>query len=142
MTTQFAASPHPGIRRQVFAFGYEIITTVTILFSIGFLVTALFGGSGTASSKIITNVFPILLVALYYALCWNKTGQSLAQKAWGLKVAEKNGDLLSTSKSFKRVLLAGAFNLTGFSIIFLLFSKNHQPLQDQFLGTVVVLSNA
>ena len=140
MATHPVNSPHPGIRRQVFALGYELITTITILFSSGFFVVALTGGIETTGSKVMTNFLPLLTVSLYYAVCWRKTGQSLAQKAWGLKVTDKNGGLLSTSKSIKRVFLAGTLNLLGISLIFLLFSKTHQPLQDQILGTFVTSS--
>ena len=140
MTRHFVNPPGPGVRRQVFALGYELITSITIIFSSGFVVAALIGEIGTASSKIMTNVIPIVTVSLYYVICWRKTGQSLAQKAWGLKVTERNGELLSVSKSIKRVFLSGAFNLLGVGIIFLLFSKPHRPLQDKILGTVVTSS--
>ena len=137
MTTHLVNRPHPGIRRQVFALGYELITTITILFSSGFFVIALIGGIETTGSKVMINFIPLLTVSLYYAVCWRKTGQSLAQKAWGLKVTDKNGDLLSLTKSIKRVFLSGVLNLLGISLIVLLFSKNHQPLQDQLLDTIV-----
>jgi len=137
MATPFTNSPHPKVRRQVFALSYELITTITILFSSGFFVTAIVGGSEAKSLKVITNVIPIVTVLLYYIVCWSKTGQSLAQKAWGLKVTDKNGDLLSLTKSIKRVFLSGVLNLLGISLIVLLFSKNHQPLQDQLLDTIV-----
>jgi len=140
MTIPPVTSPLPGVRRQVFAFAYELITTITILFSSGFFVVALIGETEATSSKIITNSVPLLTVSLYYALCWRKTGQSLAQKAWGLKVIDKNGNLLSFSKSIKRVLLSGALNIMGLSLMFLLFSKTRQPLQDQILGTLVTSS--
>ncbi len=140
MASHFVNPQHPGVRRQVFAFGYELITSITIIFSSGFFVTAIIGGVGSTSSKIMTNVIPLVTVSLYYVICWCKTGQSLAQKAWGLKVADKNGELLSMSKSIKRVFLSGALNLLGLSLIFLLFSKSHQPLQDKILGTLVTSS--
>ena len=140
MSSHFANPPHPGVRRQVFAFTYELITSITIIFSSGFFVSALFGEINTTSSKIMINFIPLLAVSLYYGICWRKTGQSLAQKTWGLKVIDKNGKLLSISKSIKRVFLSGALNLTGISLIFLLFSKTHQPLQDQILGTFVTSS--
>ena len=132
--------PHPGVRRQIFAFGYELITSITIIFSSGFFIAALIGEIGTTSSKIMTNVIPLITVSLYYVICWRKTGQSLAQKAWGLKVTDKNGELLSTSKSIKRVFLSAVLNLLGISLIFLLFSKTHQPLQDKILDTLVISS--
>ena len=140
MASHVVNPPHPGVRRQIFAFGYELVTSITIIFSSGFLVAALIGEIGTESSKIITNVIPLFTVSLYYVMCWCKTGQSLAQKAWGLKVTDKNGELLSTSKSIKRVFLSAVLNLLGISLIFLLFSKTHQPLQDQILGTFVISS--
>lgn len=140
MASHFVNPPHPGLRRQVFAFGYELITSITIIFSSGFFVAAIIGGVGSTSSKIMTNVIPLVTVSLYYVICWRKTGQSLAQKAWGLKVTDKNGELLSMSKSIKRVFLSGALNLLGLSLIFLLFSKSHQPLQDKILGTLVTSS--
>jgi uncharacterized RDD family membrane protein YckC len=140
MASHVVNPPHPGVRRQIFAFGYELITSITIIFSSGFLVAALIGENGAVSSKIITNVVPLVTVSLYYVVCWRKTGQSLAQKSWGLKVTDKNGELLSMSKSITRVFLSGVLNLLGVSIIFLIFSKNHQPLQDKILGTLVTSS--
>jgi len=92
MASHFVNPHHPGVRRQVFAFGYELITSITIIFSSGFFVAAIIDGTGTTSSKIMTNVIPLVTVSLYYVICWRKTGQSLAQKLGGLKSPTKMGN--------------------------------------------------
>jgi len=138
MISYSVTAQSPALHRQIFALCYELITTITILFSSGFFVAALTGDFDTTSSKTLVNIIPMLLLTAYYAVCWSKTGQSLAQKAWGLKVVDKNGHLLPIGKSLQRVLLAGLLSYLLLGLVFLVVSKKHQPLHDQILRTNVV----
>ena len=140
MTTDTIVFRHPGVSRQMFAFGYELITTITVLFSVGFFVALSLGELESVRSRILINICPIFTLALYYTICWNKTGQTLAQKSWGLKVVDRNGQTLPMITCVKRVILSALLNISCISLIFLLLTKKHQPLQDIILRTSVISS--
>lgn len=52
-------------------------------------------------------------IGVYLAFCWTRTGQTLALKAWGLKVTRTDGQLLTPSSAVARYLLAWHLWLPG-----------------------------
>ena len=77
----------------------------------------------------------------YYVLCWATSGQTLAQKSWGLRITNGNGTQVSMRTAFKRFLLSTLFNLTMIAPTMLLFTKHNQYPQDQLLNTQVTVND-
>jgi uncharacterized RDD family membrane protein YckC len=131
----------PTKSRQLCSLGYECITTVTLIFIIGFMTSAIFGSVPSTTLRFILTLAIILGISGYYVLCWATSGQTLAQKSWGLRITNGNGTQVSMRTAFKRFLLSTLFNLTMIAPTMLLFTKHNQYPQDQLLNTQVTVND-
>jgi uncharacterized RDD family membrane protein YckC len=131
----------PTKSRQLCSLGYECITTVTLIFIIGFMTSAIFGSSPSTTLRFILASAIILGISSYYVFCWVTSGQSLAQKSWGLRITNDSGTQVSMRTACKRFLLSTLFNLTMIAPAILLFTKHNQYPQDQLLNTQVTVND-
>ena len=124
--------------RQFCSLGYECITTVSLVFAIGFVTTAIAGSAETLILRSIVGTAMICGIWAYYILCWSTSGQSLAQKSWGLKTVSSSGTRLTVKAASVRLVLSIVFNLTLVGPAILLINKGNQLPQDKLLNTQVI----
>ena len=139
--TQDNLMQRPTKGRQLGSLGYECITTVALTFTIGFITTAILGGTNLTLLRFVVMAAILLGVSAYYILCWTISGQSLAQKSWGLKLSNEAGATITAATASKRVILSIAFNLTLIGPALLLVAKDNQLPQDKILGTLIAADN-
>jgi uncharacterized RDD family membrane protein YckC len=110
-----------------------------LLFAVGFFAAWLFffaSGGRDATSGILRHELQLLLVfafGAYLIWCWLRGGQTLAMKAWRIRLIE-----VSPGKALLRFALALLFVPTGISIIWALFDPERQFLHDRLAGTRLV----
>ena len=131
-------APRPTKIRQLCSLGYECITTVSLVFAIGFVTTAITGSAETIIPRSIIGSAMACGIWAYYILCWTTSGQSLAQKSWGLKTVSSTGSGLTIKVASARLVLSIAFNLTLVGPAMLLINKDNQFPQDKLLNTQVI----
>lgn len=115
--------------------GYEAI----LLFAVGFFAAWLFffaSGARDATSGALRHElqgFILVVYAAYFLCCWLRGGQTLAMKAWRIRLVG-----VSPKKALARFLLAAVFIPTGVSIVWALFDRERQFLHDRLAGTRLV----
>jgi len=114
---------------------YEAI----LLFSIGFLATSLFQfAAGTIRIEgwraYLLQLFLLAVFAAYFLWCWLRGGQTLAMKAWRIRL-----EPVSPPRALLRFLLALLLVPTGISLLWALFDRERQFLHDRLAGTRLVL---
>ena len=129
---------NPTKLQQFCSLGYECITTVSLIFTIGFITTAIVGSAEPFILRSIVGSAMVCGVWAYYILCWSTSGQSLAQKAWGLKTVGNKGTPLSIKRASIRLVSSIAFNLTLVGPLMLLINNDNQLPQDKLLKTQVI----
>jgi len=82
------------------------------------------------------------IIGIYLAFCWTRTGQTLALKAWGLKVTRNDGQLLTASSCLARYLLAWHLWLPGIAAGALLDLTMGWTLCALVLGFLLLLTPA
>jgi len=97
----------PGLARRLAAFVYEGV----LLFGVLFIAACLFFAvtqqrQGTEGVTIAHYVFLFLLVALYFSWFWTHGGQTVAMKAWHLRVVGSDGRPLTRGRAVARFLLS------------------------------------
>lgn len=132
------STSRPQKIRQFCSLGYECITTVSLVFAIGFVTTAIAGSAETPILRSIVGTAMVSGIWAYYTLCWSTSGQSLAQKSWGLKTVSSTGTRLTIKAASLRLVLSIAFNLTLVGPAILLINKDNQLPQDKLLNTRVI----
>lgn len=136
--TQSHNISYPTKKRQLCSLGYECVTTVTLAFTIAFITTAIVGSAEPLILRSIVGFTTLCGIWAYYILCWTTSGQSLAQKSWGLKTVIHSETLLTVKAASIRLALATAFNLTLIGPVAMLIIKDNQLPQDKLLNTQVI----
>jgi uncharacterized RDD family membrane protein YckC len=128
----------PGLPRRLASMVYEAV----LLFAVGFFAAWLFffasgGRDATAgASRHLLQLFIGVVFAAYFLWCWLRGGQTLAMKAWRIRLVE-----LTPSKALMRFVLAVFLVPTLVSIVWSLFDREGQFLHDRLAGTRLVLAD-
>ena len=108
---------------------YEAI----LLFAVAFFAAWLFffasGGRDATSGALrhALQLFILAAFAAYFLWCWLRGGQTLAMKAWGIRLVD-----VTPRKAVVRFLL---LVLLPISIVWALFDRDRQFLHDRLAGT-------
>ena len=126
-------SPAPPLPRRLVSMGYEAI----LLFAVGFFAAWLFffasGGRDATQGwpRYLLQLFILVVFAGYFLWCWLRGGQTLAMKAWHIRVAD-----VTPRKALLRFVLATL--LLPVSIPWALVDRDRQFLHDRLAGTRLV----
>lgn len=126
-------SAAPPLPRRLASMGYEAI----LLFGVGFFAAWLFffasGGRDATQGwpRYLLQVFILVVFAGYFLWCWLRGGQTLAMKAWHIRVAD-----VTPRKALLRFVLATL--LLPLSVLWAFFDRDRQFLHDRLAGTRLV----
>jgi uncharacterized RDD family membrane protein YckC len=111
-----------------------------LLFAVAFFAAWLFyfasGGTDTTrpgAARLELQLFIGLVFAGYFLRCWLRGGQTLAMKAWKIRVVG-----ITPAKALLRFVLALLFVTTLIAIVWALFDREGQFLHDRLAGTRLV----
>jgi uncharacterized RDD family membrane protein YckC len=130
----------PGILRRLAALIYES----TLLFGVAFVSTALFllasgGASGLEGWRhLALQVYLGAVFAGYFLWCWLRGGQTLAMKAWHIRLVAPGRARVPPGKALLRFVLAALLVPTGIGVLWALFDPERQFLHDRLAGTRLV----
>jgi len=125
----------PGLARRLASMAYEAI----LLFAVAFFAAWLFffaSGARDATSgwlRYALQLFIATVFAAYFLWCWLRGGQTLAMKAWHIRLVG-----VSPASALLRLVLAAILVPTGISLIWALFDRDRQFLHDRLAGTRLV----
>jgi uncharacterized RDD family membrane protein YckC len=107
-----------------------------LLFAVGFFAAWLFffvsgGKDATAGLRYALQLFIFSVFAAYFLWCWLRGGQTLAMKAWHIRLVD-----VTPAKALLRLVLATL--LLPASIVWALFDRERQFLHDRLAGTRLV----
>ena len=128
-------STTPGLPRRLASMAYEAI----LLFAVAFFAAWLFffaSGARDATSgslRYALQLFIATVFAAYFLWCWLRGGQTLAMKAWHIRLID-----VSPTSALLRLVLAAILVPTGISLIWALFDRDRQFLHDRLAGTRLV----
>jgi uncharacterized RDD family membrane protein YckC len=74
------------------------------------------------------QLFIVTVFAAYFLWCWLRGGQTLAMKAWHIRLVD-----VTPQKALIRLLVAGL--LLPVSILWAMFDRDRQFLHDRLAGT-------
>ena len=165
--TPTEAGAAPGIARRIFSMLYE----ATLLFAVAFIATWLFqfaagGAIVTGWQRTALQAYLAAVFAAYFMWCWLRGGQTLAMKAWGIRLVVPGKARVPPAVAIKRLVLAGAFvgafcaallgafmhrdpwiafitlAISGSGMGWALFDRDRQFLYDRLAGTRLVLAKS
>ena len=115
---------------------YEAILLFAVAFFAGWLFFAASGGRDATAGGLRYALQALILVmfAAYFLRSWLRGGQTLAMKAWRIRVVD-----ITPGRALARFVWALLFVPTGVSILWALFDKDGQFLHDRLARTKLVL---
>jgi len=81
--------------------------------------------------RIELQAFIVTVLAAYFLWCWLRGGQTLAMRAWRIRLVD-----VTARKALVRFVLAAA--LLPLSILWALIDRDHQFLHDRLAGTRLI----
>lgn len=126
----------PGLPRRLASMVYEAM----LLLGVGFFAAWLFffasgGRDATAGApRHALQLFIALVFAAYFLWSWLRGGQTLAMKAWRIRLVE-----VTPLKALLRFALAMLLMPTLISIVWSFFDRDRQFLHDRLAGTRLVV---
>lgn len=123
----------PGLLRRLASMAYEAV----LLFAVAFFAAWLFyfaSGARDATTGWLRHalqLFILTVFATYFLWCWLRGGQTLAMKAWGIRLVD-----VTPRKALLRLVLAAV--LLPITFVWALFDRDRQFLHDRLAGTRLV----
>jgi uncharacterized RDD family membrane protein YckC len=135
-----ASLVHASLFRRLAALSYEAVLLFAIVFFAAYLFIAISGRSPTGHWRTIFFVYLLSVSGAYLVFCWVRSGQTLAQKTWGIKVTADDGSLLNLRTALLRYVLALISVGSGVGILWAALDRDQQFLHDRLCGSRIVLS--
>jgi len=126
----------PGLARRLAGMLYEAVLLFAVAFFAGFAFH--FASRGAALEGTLRLAHQLLLVAVfaaYFLWCWLRGGQTLAMRAWRVRLVG-----VTPGKALLRFLFALLLVPTGISLVWAVFDRDRQFLHDRLAGTRLVLA--
>jgi uncharacterized RDD family membrane protein YckC len=136
------AASSAGLARRGLALCYEALLLLALLLA-GALPFALVAGAmDRIAARPLFQLYLVALTALYFVWQWRHGGQTLAMRAWRIRVVTRQGAPLDWSHAARRYLFAlcGTF-LVGAGFLWALVDRERLFLHDRLAGTKIVMSD-
>jgi uncharacterized RDD family membrane protein YckC len=112
---------------------------VPVLFLAALLFLLVTRDASSTWMKPLFQLWLLCVLGLYFGYCWVKSGQTLAMKAWRIRVQRLDGALVSPRQAALRFVLAcWTVAPAGLGLLWALVDRDRQFLHDRLAGTRIV----
>lgn len=126
------------MRIRLFALVYEAILLFAVVFVTSWLFIGLARDAQQGALHLVFQVYLLSVCGAYFMFCWVRSGQTLPMKTWRLRLEMASGGKITARAAFLRYVVAVPAMLTGIGILWALFDRDRQFLQDRVAGTRIV----
>ena len=96
----------PGLARRLAAFVYEGVLLFGVTMISGYLYSSLTQQRHALQGKAGLQAFMFVVLGIYFAWFWSRSGQTVAMKAWNIRLVMANGQPVSQARALVRYVLA------------------------------------
>lgn len=107
----------PGLARRLAAFLYEGLLLFGIVMLSGWLYGGLTQQRHALQGREGLQAFLFLVMAVYFVWFWSHGGQTVALKAWKLRVVRLDGQALTQARALVRYLLCWLWFLPSLAVV-------------------------
>jgi uncharacterized RDD family membrane protein YckC len=106
----------PSLLRRLASLGYEGLIVAAILVAGGLVFSgaaallSTFGtatGAATGLGRVLLQIFLVALLGTYFVQSWRRGGQTLAMKAWKLRLVRADGRVVGAGQALARFVFTG-----------------------------------
>jgi len=136
MQVNAIAPTPPSFLIRLSAMVYELLLVTAVVFVASFVVLPFVGDLKTPWQRHLFQVWILLVVFVYFAAFWLRSGQTLAMKTWRIHLVDLEGGRISLRQAAGRFVLALlGLMLGGAGFLWALFDRDRQFLHDRLMGT-------
>lgn len=129
----------PSILTRLAAMVYELLLVTAVVFVASFIVLPFVGELKAAWQRHFFQVWILLVLFVYFAAFWLRSGQTLAMKTWRIRLVNRDGGRISLRQAAGRFILALlGLMLGGTGFFWALFDRDRQFLHDRLMGTRLI----
>ena len=126
----------PGLPRRLASILYEALLLSAVAFFAAWVFLFASGGRDATAGwlRLALQLFIAAVFAAYFLSCWLRGGQTLAMKAWHIRLVD-----VTPGKALLRLVLAALLVPTLVSIVWAVFDRDQQFLHDRLARTRLVV---
>ena len=109
----------PGLARRLAAFVYEGVLLFGVVMIAGLVYSAVTQHRHALEGRVGMMVFLFLVLGLYFTWFWTHGGQTVAMKAWHLRLLDADGRPVSRGRAVMRYLLSWLWFLPATAAVYL-----------------------
>lgn len=96
----------PSLRRRLACFFYEGVLLFGVLMIAGYLYSSLTQQRHALQGRHGLQAFLFVILAIYFVWFWSHGGQTVAMKAWHIRLVDRRGAPVSQARALARYVLA------------------------------------
>ena len=128
----------PPLLRLYGSLIYELFALVPLWMVAGFFFIFFFDGFFGEYQRLIFQIYLWLISGVYLTYCWTTSGQTLAMRAWKLKIISSRGHLTNKLAWIRYVFVTFSVLAGAIGFIWALANKKHIYLHDQILNNYFI----
>ena len=101
-----ASLPTAGVARRMAAFLYEGVLLFGVVFVAGYLYAAVTQQRHALQGQTGLQIFVFMVLALYFVIFWSRGGQTVAMRAWHVRLVTAEGAAVTPQRALARYMLA------------------------------------
>jgi uncharacterized RDD family membrane protein YckC len=127
----------PGLARRLACFVYEGVLLFGVLMISGYLYSSLSQQRNALHGRHGLQAFLFVVLGIYFVWFWSRGGQTVAMKAWHIRLLGRDGTPLTQARALARYLLAWLWFMPALLALAWL-DRDRQFLHDRLCGTRLV----
>jgi uncharacterized RDD family membrane protein YckC len=109
----------PRLLRRLAAFVYEGVLLFGVVMIAGYLYSSLTQQRHALQGKVGLQAFLFVVLGIYFVWFWSRSGQTVAMKAWHIRLVGARGQAVSQGRALARYLLAWLWFLPALATLHL-----------------------
>ncbi len=101
-----ASNPTPGLARRLACFVYEGVLLFGVVMIAGYLLSALTQQRHALQGRHGLQAFLFVVIGIYFVWFWSHGGQTVAMKAWHIRLVDRHGRAVTEARALARYLLS------------------------------------
>lgn len=127
----------PGLWRRMACFVYEGVLLFGVLMIAGYLFSSLTQQRHALSGRHGLQAFLFIVLGIYFAWFWSHGGQTVAMKAWHIRLVDRDGRPVGERRALLRYLLSWLWFLPALLTLWLSELKGGAAIATVMLAGVV-----
>ena len=128
----------PSLRRRLACFVYEGVLLFGVVTIAAYLFSSLSQQRHALDNRLGLQVFLFVVLGIYFVWFWSHGGQTVAMKAWRIRLVDRDGRPVSQGRAFARYLLSWLWFVPALLATYLLTTPRTGVIFGALFAGVVV----